>query len=87
MPGNGTFSLVDPETEKKVKPVLAAHVIKTSIENHCVFGTHRFNKFSFWSSLVRALVFLWNRLCVFKQKTSDNSFHLCVKAVETLLHS
>lgn len=40
MPGNGTFSLVDPETDKEVKPVLAVHVMKTSIENHCVFGTH-----------------------------------------------
>lgn len=40
MPGNGTFSLVDPETDKEVKPVLAVHVMKTSIENHYVFGTH-----------------------------------------------
>lgn len=40
MPGNGTFSLVDPETDKEVKPVLAVHVMKTSIENHNVFGTH-----------------------------------------------
>lgn len=58
MPGNGTFSLVDPATDKEVKPVLVAHVMKTSIENHCVFGTHRFHKFSTWSALVRAFAFL-----------------------------
>lgn len=29
-----------PETDKEVKPVLAVHVMKTSIENHNVFGTH-----------------------------------------------
>lgn len=40
MPGNSTFYLVDPETDKEVKPVLAVHVMKTSIENHYVFGTH-----------------------------------------------
>lgn len=54
MPGNGTFSLVDPETDKEVKPVLAVHVMKTSIENHCVFGTHD----STSSALVRAFAFL-----------------------------
>lgn len=58
IPGNGTFSLVDPENDMEIKPALAVHVMKTSIENHCVFGTHRFNKFSSWSALVRALAFL-----------------------------
>lgn len=58
--------------------------MKTSIDNHCVFRTHRFNKFSSWSALVRAFAFLWNRVCVFKQINADNSSHLCIKTVETL---
>lgn len=84
MSGNGTFSLVDPENDKEVKPVLAVHVMKTSIKNHCVFGTHRFNRFSSWFALVRALAFIWNRVCAFKRKNADNSSHLCIKAIETL---
>lgn len=60
MPGKGTFSLVDPENNMDVKSVLAVHMMKTSIENHCVFGTHIFNMLhvSSWSALVRALAFI-----------------------------
>lgn len=56
MHGNGTFSLVDQENDKKTKPVLADHVMKSSIENKRVFGTNKFHKFSSWIALVRAFL-------------------------------
>ncbi|XP_061187504.1 uncharacterized protein LOC133195627 [Saccostrea echinata] len=82
---NSTFSLVDPENDKEIKLALAVHVVKSSIEDQCIFGTHRFNKFSSWTALVRAFAFLRNKVCAFKQRNVGNSSHLCVdyKAVET----
>lgn len=58
MLGNGIFFFVDLEIEKKVKLVLVVYVIKIFIENYCVFGIYRFNKFLFWFFFVRIFVFL-----------------------------
>ena len=48
-------TLVDPEEDKELRPV---SVLKTSVAGSAAIGTHRFERFSEWRRLVKAVAFL-----------------------------
>ncbi|KAK3103582.1 hypothetical protein FSP39_020334 [Pinctada imbricata] len=58
------FPLIDPETDKELRPEIVAH--KTSIEIPAKLGTHRYERFSAWHSAVTATSFLRHVIHSFK---------------------
>lgn len=50
------FTLVNPEEDKEIRP--AVEVLKSTIKNSAVLGTQRFQKFSQWNSLIKAVSLL-----------------------------
>lgn len=62
-----TFPLVDPETDKDVRPQL------TTLATHVSEGklTERFKRFSTWGSLLRVVSFLIHQVSAFRSDLSD----------------
>lgn len=75
------FDLVDPESDSDIRP--QAVVLVTEITQHSL-GTKRFERFSKWTSVLRATALLIHVAQCFKQTNKDNTcrgWHICKKAI------
>lgn len=66
------YELVDPDEDREVRPLVISSK-KTSAEQHTSFGVHRFERFSTWWSLLRAIARIIRLAMSFQkfQKTSE----------------
>lgn len=66
------YELVDPDEDREVRPLVISSK-KTSAEQHTSFGVHRFERFSTWWSLLRAITRIKRLAMSFQkfQKTSE----------------
>lgn len=66
------YELVDPDEDREVRPLVISSK-KTSPEQHTSFGVHRFERFSTWWSLLRAIARIKHLAMSFQkfQKTSE----------------
>ena len=93
---NKSFSLVDPNEDKEIRPevkTLATFVMQPSL------GSHRFERFSPWQHLVRALENLIHICLLFKHESDSSDckcWHLCyntkgitskIKAEQLVIHT
>ena len=77
-----SFSLVDPEDDKEVR--CKVEVLKTSTSVPSL-GVSRFNDFSSWSKLVKAVSLLRHLARSFRSDSSCHGWHYCssCKSVDT----
>jgi len=75
------FDLVDPELDSEIRPqvaTLATEITQSSL------GTECFERFSKWTSVLRALAVLIHMTQCFRQTDKDNTcrgWHTCKKAI------
>ena len=71
-----SFSLIDPDEDKEIRPVI--NTLDTSVLKPSL-GSHRFERFSSWQHLVRALENLLHICLSFKHESDSDcrGWHMC----------
>ena len=73
-----TFDLVHPESDVEVRAY-----VTTCTKASTTLGSHRFERFSSWKSLIRGAAFLMHIVQSFKKKETCKGWHHCVKSHTT----
>lgn len=87
------YPLLDPQDDKEIRPEVFTLATKVDLERPCSLGSVRFDRFSSWKSLSRAVSVLQHIARSYSRECSCHGWHICfesslssnVVAVQTLI--
>lgn len=68
-----SFDLVDPSSDVDIRPQITCHATRVTSDK---LDPMRFERFSSWRSLIRAVARLVHVICSFKQGSSCKGWHI-----------
>ncbi|XP_033728036.1 uncharacterized protein LOC117317344 [Pecten maximus] len=73
------YPLVEPDSDKEVRPYLST-MMTSCTDSRTSLGSHRFEKFSKWSSLVKAIATLQHVAASFSEAKYHGGWHRCIQS-------
>ena len=71
------YPLQAPKDDKEVRPEVTVMTTKAVTESHCLLGSHRFERFSSWKSVSRAVGILQHISKSFNKTCACSGWHIC----------